>query len=272
MVHEWYLWGESLQKSGFTGTTSKAGNPDSYSYTGDTITLRDFGQPYFIGGFVDGVTKSGGGRFFGSKSRAGIYHYVPSLHNDKPSDLMNRAPVPYQRKEVLTAETDSVNVNEVTLMGLLFDYAPPHRYPMNEQEILAMVPGKVKNLYAPQFSVTSAAAITSASGGTTLTAASQQDYWINQGSRYYILGAIPHLVNNSGFIQLYGNLPQDGMNVRHKDLIPLGLGAPPVAFRGTSTCLPYEPIGPFNMEAEPNIGLFSTAAAATTFSLLIAEI
>ena len=68
--HEWYTWGESAAKTGFTGMTAKAGFPDVYTLAGDTITLRGpaYGRPHFIGGFTMGVTKTAGGRFKGTLS------------------------------------------------------------------------------------------------------------------------------------------------------------------------------------------------------------
>ena len=130
---------------------------------------------------------------------------------------------------------------------------------------------KPKKIHEPQISVTSAAAITSGSGETDLETASQEDYWISMEKQYYILGFLPHLVNNQGFLQFTKGLVKNTQVQFHKDLIPFGGGAPVVTFRGTRMCLPYEPIGPFNMEAPPSLGLFSTAAAATTGSLVIAE-
>ena len=44
-----------------------------------------------------------------------------------------------------------------------------------------------------------------------------------------------------------------------------------VTFGAGCPCFPYEPIGPFTMSSQPRVGLYSTIAAATTFSAIIAE-
>lgn len=267
--YEWYLWGESAAKNGFTGVTSKAGYPDTYSQTGDTVTLRDLGgrAPWYRAGLAIGVTKTGGGRFKGSKSYGSQYHYVPGAMGPKMARLTNQIAREYQRGEVITGEADSANTNEVTALLALFTYGGPgHPYPPTIQDLARMVRAKV--IHCPQFSVTSGAAITAGSGAVTLDSASQEDLWIKDDVLYYILGAVPHLVNNAGLLEFSGGLPN---NEFHSNCLPLGNGAQPVTFDSDVTW-PYEPIGPFTSGAFPKVGLYSVAAAATTFGLIIAEV
>jgi len=268
-LFEWYLWGESLAKTGFTGTTSKAGYPDVYTYTGDICQLRNLPNPYFVGGFATGVTKTGGARFKGDLSYGTTYTYLPGLMRDFTPELWaNHPPKLFQKGENLTGESDSAAVNEVTLIAALFDYGNPHTYPRTLNEIMAMIP-RPRKIHTPQFSVTSAGAITSGSGAVALDTASQEDNWINKESNYYILGAIPHLVNNAGLLQFNkGGLPNDTF---HQHLLPLARGAQPVSFDSGGISLPYRPIGPFSASVLPTVGLFSTAAVATTFALILAE-
>ena len=271
-MHEWYLAGESAAKNGFVGTTTDAGYPDTYTYTGDTYTLRSkaVGEPpMFIGGFTMGVTKSGGGRFKGNLTNGGNYVYVPSIGDNSNimQDAFNFPAKAFQNDEIITCETDSANTNEVTLMANLWSYGAPHRYPTSLQEIAQMV-GGYKEVHTPQFSITSAAAITANSGAVTFESASQEDLWIKRDGRYALIGVIPHLVDNNGLLTISGNVALGEYNA---NLIPIGMGAPTVDFRGTAPALPYEPIY-FNMASQPKMGLYSTAAAATTFSAIILEL
>lgn len=269
MVHEWYTWGESAAKAGFTGMTSDAGYPDVYTYTGDTVTLRNLPNPIYIAGFAMGVTKTGGARIKGNLSYGAQYTYLPSLgDNSRIADAVNFPPKVFQREEIITGEGDSANTNEVTMAAALFAYGQAHRYPTSWPEVLSMLPGNPRRIHTPQFSVTSAGALAAGSGAATMESASQEDLWINKDSTYYVLGVIPHLVDNNGLLQMSGNLPY---NEYAANYIPITMGAPTVDFRGTVPCFPYEPIGPFNMASQPRIGLYSTAAAATTFSCVMAE-
>lgn len=271
MTHEWYLSGEAAAKNGFVGTTSKAGYPDVYTYTGDTYTLRSaaVGKPYYIGGFTMGVTKTGGGRFKGNLSYGTNYCYVPSIGDNSNimMDAMNFPAKPFQNEEIITCETDSANTNEVTLMANLFSYGAPHKYPTTWAEIVGMV-GGYKAVHTPQFSITSAGAITANSGAVTFDSASQEDLWIKKDAKYALIGVVPHLVNNNGLLTISGNVSLGDYNA---NLIPIGLGAPTVDFRGTTPCLPYEPIF-FSMASQPKMALYSTAAAATTFMAVILEL
>jgi len=271
MVHEWYTWGEDAAANGFTGTTSKAGYPDVYTYTGDTITLRGkaYGQPFFIGGFTQGVTKSGGGRFKGNLSYGTNYTYVPSMGDcsNVMQDAMNFPAKAFQNEEILTGEVDNANTAEDRILAALFSYGSPHRYPTSLQEITAMV-GGYKAVHTPQFSITSAAVLTGGSGAVAFDSASQEDLWIKKDANYALIGIIPHLVDNNGLLQVSTNVAMGDLCANY---IPISMGAPTVTFRGTSPQLPYEPIY-FNMSSQPKMGLFSTAAAATTFSAIILEL
>ena len=129
------------------------------------------------------------------------------------------------------------------------------------------MPG-ARKIWTPQFSVTSAGAVTAGSGAASLESASQEDLWIKKNRDYYILGVIPHLVDNNGLLQFTTNLPKTDLTSNY---IPITMGASTVTFGGGTPCFAYEPIGPFTMASQPKIGLYSTAAAATTFSAIIAE-
>lgn len=277
-VHEWFLWGAAAAKNGFTATASKAGYPDTYSITGNTCQVRDISgiRAFMLGGMTGGVTKTGGGRVKGDKSWSGIYSYLPSLgDNDIPMFKFDQLPPrEFQRAEYLTGEIDSVNVNEASWMTVLMAYGAQsiHEYPKTMMDMIRKWGLKLKTVHTPQISITSAAAVTSGSGGATLESCSQEDYWITRGKKYYILGFLPHLVNNNGILQVKGGVPQDAKVQLHKDCIPFMNGAPVVTFRGTNWCLPYEPIGPFGMDEQPSLGLFSSAAIATTGALAIGEV
>ena len=271
MVHEWYNWGEALQANGFTGTTSKAGVPDTYTYSGDTVTLRNFGRPFFIGGYQSSETKPGGGRFKGNLSYGAQYTYVPGFRQSRNPiihNAFNFPPKEFQRSEILTGETDDTNVNEETMMLLLFDYGVPHRYPQSWPDIMSLLKKPAKKIHTPQFSVTSAGAITPNSGVVTLDSASQEDLWIKKDVEYSIIGVIPHLVQNHGWLQFSKNLPMQEFS---SHVIPLMDGADEVTFDTGGPAFPYEPIGPFNMDSPPSVGLFSIEAAATTFCCVIVE-
>lgn len=269
MPHEWYLFGESTTNNGFAGIAAKAGQPDVYTIAGDTVTLRDLKSPFFIGGIGTAETKPNGFRFKGSLSYSGVYNYVQGMRQGgRPMDGFNMIPTPFQPKEVITGEGSNTNTAEEIIMALLFSYGTPHRYPMNELEALQMIP-RAKKIWRPQFSVTPAGAVTSGSGVVTLDSASQEDYWINKDSQYYILGVRPHLVQNAGVLQFYGNLPL-GDFAAH--CIPMADGADEVLFNSGGPSFAYEPIGPFSMATPPKVAMFSIEAAATTFSAIIAEI
>lgn len=271
-VWEWYLFGEEVQADGYTGIASKPGYPDVYQYTGDTITLRKMGNPLLIGGFQTSETKPGGGRVKGTISRAQAYAYVPGRRQSGNfMDGFNRIPLPFQRGEVLTGETDDTNISEESIMALLVEYGTPHRYPMSINEALAMLPKLPAKVHDVPCSVTSAAAITSGSGAVTLESASQDDFWIDADKTYYILSAAPDLIQNSGLLQFSKNLPKPcGLDLQCH-LIPLHTAKDEVLFDSGKETFPYVPIGPFSMESQPSVGLFSIEAAATTFILRIAE-
>lgn len=269
--HEWYTWGESAAKNGFVAMTSDAGFPDVYTFTGDTVTLRGpaYGTPYFIGGFTMGVTKTGGGRFNGNLSYGTQFTYVPGIRDGgNLNDAFNFPAQKFEPEEIITAQGDSANTNEVTMLAALFSYGKPHAYPKTWQESLKMLKGSPKKIWTPQFSVTSAGAITAGSGAVALDAASQEDLWIKKLKNYYILGIIPHLVDNNGLLQFTTNLPNQDLAANY---IPITMGAETVTFGSGGPCFAYEPIGPFTMASQPRVGLYSTAAAATTFSAVIAE-
>lgn len=268
--HEWYTWGETAAKTGFTGMTSDAGYPDVYTNALDTVTLRgkSYGTPYFLGGFTMGVTKTGGGRLKGDLSYGTQYAYVPGIRDGvSPMIGMNRPAQKYEPEENITGEADSAAANEYTLLAALFSYGVPHAYPTSWTEMMRMV-GSPRKIWTPQFSVTSAGAVTPGSGAVVLSSASQEDLWIKKNRNYYILGVIPHLVDNNGLLQFSTNLPKNDLAANY---IPISMGADTVTFGGGCPCFPYEPIGPFTMSSEPKVGLYSTAAAATTFSAIIAE-
>lgn len=268
--HEWYTWAESAAKTGFTAMTSDAGFPDVYTFAGDTITLRGpaYGQPYFVGGFTMGVTKTGGGRINGTLSRGTQPTYVPGIRDGvSPGIGMNFPAQKFEPEEIITAEADSAAVNEVTLLAALFAYGTPHKYPTSWAEMLKTI-GAPKKIWTPQFSVTSAGAVTAGSGAVSIEAASTEDLWIKKDRNYYILGIIPHLVDNNGLLQFTTNLPHQDLAANY---IPITMGADTVSFGAGIPCFPYEPIGPFTMSSQPRVGLYSTIAAATTFSAIIAE-
>ena len=273
MVHEWLLWGEAVQNNGYAGTTAKAGYPDTYSYTGDTITLRKgIGKPLLIGGFQSSETKPGGGRIKGDISRGNMYEYlVGRRQSGNFMDGFNRLPQGFNEGEILTGETDDTNVSEETYMAALFAYGNFHRYPMNIQEVLGMIGKSPRKIFDVPCSVTSAAAITSGSGATDLKTASQDDDWIDADRQYYILAARPNLVQNSGLLQFHKELPDPGGYNMQRNIIPLHTAKDEVNFDSGPETYPYEPIGPFSMLAPPSVGLFSIEAAATTFILKVAE-
>jgi hypothetical protein len=269
--HEWYTWAESAAKTGYTGITSDVGFPDVYTQAGDTITLRGpaYGTPYFVGGFTMGVTKTGGGRIRGNLSYGTQHSYVPGIRDGgDPGVGFNLPAQQFEPEEIITAEADSAAVNEVTLLAALFTYGAPHKYPESFQEILAMLDGEPKEIWTPEFTVTSAGAVTAGSGSVSLEAASQEDLWIKKLKEYYILGVIPHLVDNNGLLQFTTNLPLQDLAANY---IPLTMGAETVTFGSGVPCFPYEPIGPFTMASQPKVGLYSTIATATTFTLVIAK-
>jgi len=273
-MHEWYIWGEALQANGYTGTTSKKGYPDSYSYTGDTITLRKgLGIPYLIGGYQSSETKPGGGRIKGDLSRGLMYEYLKGRRQSGNfMDGFNRIPQPFQEGETLTGETDDTNVSEETYMAVLFNYGSNmHRYPRSVHEVLQMIGKTPRKVFDVPCSVTSAAAITSGSGATDLKTASQDDDWIDAERTYFILSARPNLVQNSGLLQFHKELPDPGGYSMQRNVIPLHTAKDEVKFDSGEETFPYEPIGPFNMLAPPSVGLFAIEAAATTFILKIAE-
>lgn len=272
--YTWYYWGESAAKNGYAGVTSKAGWPDNYTYTADTVTFDKLrGRPWTRGALVTGVTKMQAARWKGSLSRGKNYHYAPGRTDQLLSSLFQAFELPWQEGETLTGEASNLNTNEVSLMCLLVAYGGfTHPYPRTIDEVVAYsgLGGMIKAIHTPQISVTSASAIAAGSGAAALDAADQEEDWLSADSVYVLLGFIPDLVENKGMLQVNKNLPRwfKDRNVG----IPFGSGANAVSFQNDGLGLPYEAIGPFSGLGVPSLGLFSTAAAATTGSLIIGEI
>ena len=278
--YTWVFWGEKAQNNGYSTCTALAGYPDVYTYSGNTITLdKQRGQPWLGYGLQFSLTKPGGGYVTGNLSygtQKNFWAPAQLANNDVNAALCAQIPRPYQSGEVLTAYSNSTNVDEEQIVGAMVGYGGfPHAYPRTIQECLNTRGIKPRQIWDVDCTITVAGACASGSGAAALDTASQADLWLDADSHYYIIGAQAQTgntaVKNQGFLQFKGNMGEY-WNYRQA-AIPLlaGPAAEPLSNNPFWAC-PFEPIGPFKGDAVPSVGGCATVAGVYSFALCVVKV
>jgi hypothetical protein len=269
---EWLVSQKTGAASGLTAITTAAGNPTSYSQTGNTFTLdRGRGRPWILGGWFTSLTKARGAGLMGNMSYGGdMAAYCNGNLRDPMWCICDGTPRPLQEGEILTSYADNMNTNEQGCSAWVVTYGGPgHKYPQSIEDVIKVgnLGGKIKEIWEPIGTTT--ASVTVMTGGVSLATAMTATKWIDSDSQYYILAAKPFGVASvSGFYNFSNGFP-DYLKIRN-NLIPFGdgLGA---TFEGPSYSYPYYPIGPFSAANMPVQSAIGTAAAASIHSLVIAK-
>ena len=270
---DWITWQKTGAASGFVAITSAAGNPASYSQTGNTVTLdRGRGRPWIVAGWATSLTKCRGGMLIGNMSySANPAFYCAGNLRDPMYGIDATYPKPMQEGEILTGYIDNMNTAEQGCMSYVVCYGSPgHKYPTSIEEVIKVsnLGSKIKEIWEPRGTTT--ASVTVMTGGVSLATAMTDTGWIDSESEYYILGTKPHGVASvSGFFNISGGLPEYGK--MRNQLIPFGDGLSAV-FDGPSYSFPYHAIGPFSAANMPVQSALGTAAAASLHSLVIAKV
>ena len=280
--YSWMFWAEKAQNNGYSACAAVAGYPDNYTYSGNTVTLdKNRGTPFVSNLLQFSLTKPGGGYLTGSLSyglQKNAWAPAQLANSDIASSLHKQLAFPYQPGEVLTAYSNSTNVDEEQIVGAMVGYGGfPHPYPFTLQDCMNTIGLQPKQIWNVDCTITPGTAITpgGTTGMATLDSASQADLWLDVDSTYYIIGALPQTgnsgVKNQGFLQVKGNMGEY-WNYRQAAIpLILGPGAEPL---GTNPhWVPaYEPIGPFQGDALPTVGAFATVAGVFTFALCIVKV
>jgi len=274
---DWAFWQETAAANGMTGTTRAAGNPDTVTGAGDTITLpRGRGRPYVRTGAYTSLTVANGAQLTGSLSYGQDCNcHIQPFTNDPVSALlkfMGGNAVPFQEGEVLTGARDNANTGEQGCFAALLNYGDiGHPYPTSIEEVLRYsgISGKVKDIWTPI--MTNTPSVTVTTGGAAITTGATGTRWLNSDSQYYIVGEQSHGLagSSSGFLVFTGGMPEYLM--ARNNVIPYGGRAVAGFGLGPSQSFPYHAIGPFSSADVPIMHGLGTVAAATLHKLFIAQ-
>jgi len=272
--YEWLVGSGHGACDGLTACESIAGNPSSYSQTGNTFTLaKGRGTPWVMGGWFTSLTAPKNGAVVGAQSYGGDNNctYLGNLTNPNLA-FKGFQPVPFQEGEILTQYGDTTAADEAHCQATLVVYgqAPGHPYPESVEEVIKYsgLSGKVKEIWNPIGTTTGS--VTVMTGGVALgTAMSTGTKWVDADSAYYILGARSINVGTvGGFLNISGGMP--GYMMARNNLIPVG-DAESALKEGCPTTFPYHAIGPFTSSDWPLQSMISFVASAHLHTLCIAK-
>lgn len=260
-------WAEATQNSGLAGCAAKG--PTGYTFTGDTITLKDEPKPYIhrFGGCSD--TKPSGMALIPTNSNGGKGYYGPAALHPIPNGILDlrKRPLELMQNDIITAQINNTNVNEGSLVFAEVTYG--QKIPNWDLSMFSSA-----ELYVELATITSGADVTYNSGAVSPYAAcTNTTNWFDPKGEYYILG----ICGSVGIAAAAGILHVSNVGGKYKGYVPgiINNMLSGVTFSVEQPLtLALSPIGPISGDAMKNsvtIGATHTTAGALTFGLIIAK-
>ena len=265
MPYDALIWGEEGAASGLTARTAKG--PNTYTISGDTITLKgtDRGTPILFGLGATSDTKAGGCAVVPSLSNRAVAIYGPAaidiLTKGWDDFRLSGGVKQLSNGETLTGQIDNANTNEGSVMGCFVSYGgyPAVRGPS----------AGANDMFREKITITSAAAVTYNSGAVALNTACTSSTWLNTRAKYEIRG-ISGCVGAATFGGMCSVTNLGGAWAAYTPGFPVpGLSA--VTFAPDGVFVLPEPI-PFDGDSLPSVGMTATSAGAIVFTMHIAEV